>query len=160
MSSENKASLKTAALVLLFWSASVGAGFLACNIQAMNKTDTGRDYPAGFFNGTVYRYETGHYVAGTVLFLAVMFVLWWFIHRGAYQGIAESTTPWKIVCGVITAVGAFGMFIALVFALFMNVGMADTLEPGILMAVTAAGWPLVTLGLCIGGLVWYVRKEG
>ena len=52
------------------------------------------------------------------------------------------------------------MFIALAFALFMNVGMAGTLKPGILMAVTAAGWPLVTLRLCIGGLVWYVRKEG
>lgn len=61
---------------------------------------------------------------------------------------------------LLAKMGAFGMFIALAFALFMNVGMAGTLEPGILMAVTAAGWPLVTLGLCIGGLVWYVRKEG
>ena len=139
-----KDNLKMFGAEVLYLSASVIVAGLATLLQTVGRTFNG-SYSGFFMSGDEYSYNILFYILGIVLFVGFMVTGYRFFLGKRISDLYRMGLSAKIIFIVIAAVFALLMLAAIVFCLFLRVGMTDNMRPLWLENITAFGWPIFSL---------------
>ena len=117
------------------------------------------DYSGFIWSGSVYRYNPFFYILGLVLFLGVMVAGYVFFLKERIKGLNQSGIALKIIFPVIAVIFAVLMLAAIVFVLFLMMGLTDNMRPDWMLNLTCFGWPVFTLIFMIATEILAVKKH-
>lgn len=139
-----KEKLKMFGAEAIYLIAATMVAALAAAIQTVGRTYIG-DYSSFIWAGSDYSYNYFFYALGLILFLGSIFAGYKFFLEKRITLLRDSGIAVRIIFPLIAAVFAILMLAAMVFTLFLIVGLNDNIRPTALMDVTGFGWPIFTL---------------
>lgn len=142
----------------LFMLLLAGVMCLAAYIQFIGRECIGRT-SGMIFSGDIYRYHYLAYAAGVVIYWACAVVLYKLMMRPFVMELLEFSTGGKVFFCVLYVLWAAGTFIALVFLMFVLLGLTDSMSPGLAFAATVCGWPSLSLALLWGDVINQMRID-
>ncbi len=139
-----KDNLKIIGAEALYLLASAVVAGIAALVQLIGRTYEG-DYSSFIFSGSNYRYNMFFYIIGLVLFIGFMIAGYGFFLQKRIGSLGQVVTGLKILFFAVAFLFAIVMLAAIVFCLFLVVGLNDNMRPEILFQVTGVGWPIFCL---------------
>lgn len=142
---ENLKILGSEALYLL---ATVIVAGLAALLQTLGRTYEGK-YSGFLFTGDEYSYNILFYILGIVIFVGFMVLGYRFFLSKRLTELYRTGAAIKIFFFVVAVLFALLMLAAIVFCLFLLLGMNDNMRPVWMENITGFGWPIFSLAFML-----------